>query len=228
MGIITRTFANDIVAKSKSKTPLNLGTDESPISSSQSINISTTNYINVNFNEDLTLSVIDGRFGFAYGDTFFKIVNFNNSDSKMVTVSTGEENYVTAYIQPGSSALLILTRIENRILDRSFEYPEQSWRSFRIFENDGSTVIKTYENGQFAISLNDQPATVQLPTVASEGMHVSILDADGTANTYNITVDRNGHNINGSASNLTINTNRASLNLVYVDTTNGWVFRYND
>jgi hypothetical protein len=57
-------------------------------------------------------------------------------------------------------------------------------------------------------------------------MQLSILDADGTAGTHNITVDRNGHNINGSASNLTINTNRASLNLVYIDTTNGWVIRY--
>lgn len=228
MGIITRTFANDIVAKSKSKDPLTLGSNVSPISSNQNINILDTNYINVNFNENLTLNVENGRFGFAYGDTYFRIINYHPTESKLVTVSTGEENYITAYIQPNSVGLLILTRIENRIVDRSFTYPNSSWRSFRLFENDGSSIIKMYENGQFAISLNGQPATVQLPTIASEGMHVSILDADGTANTYNITVDRNGHNINGSASNLTINTNRASLNLVYIDTTNGWVFRYND
>lgn len=228
MGIITRTFANDIVAKSKSKDPLTLGSNVSPISSNQNINILGTNYINVNFNENLTLNVENGRFGFAYGDTYFRIINYHPTESKLVTVSTGEENYITAYIQPNGVGLLILTRIENRIVDRSFTYPNSSWRSFRLFENDGSSIIKMYENGQFAISLNGQPATVQLPTIASEGMHVSILDADGTANTYNITVDRNGHNINGSASNLTINTNRASLNLVYIDTTNGWVFRYND
>jgi hypothetical protein len=233
MGIITRTFANDIVSKSKSKNPLNLGSEASPISSNQSIDISSTNFINVNFNENLTLTIENGRFGFAYGDTYFRIINYHPTESKLVTVSTGEENYITAYIQPNSEAnlgvgLLILTRIENRIVSRSFTYPNSSWRSFRLFENDGSSIIKMYENGQFAISLNGQPATVQLPTIASEGMHVSILDADGTANTYNITVDRNGHNINGSASNLTINTNRASLNLVYIDTTNGWVFRYND
>jgi hypothetical protein len=232
MGTITRNFANDIVAKSKSKNPLNVGTQASPISSSQSLNISNTNYINVHFNENVTLNIENGRFGFAYGTTYFRLINDHPTESKLLTVSTGDgitdgqENYTTSFIQPDSTALLILTRFENRLQDQNVEYPNQSWKTFRIFENDGSSIIKMYENGQFAISLNGQPATVQLPTVVTEGMQLSILDADGTANTHNITIDRNGHNINGSASNLTINTNRASLNLVYIDTTNGWVIRY--
>jgi hypothetical protein len=225
MGIITRTFANDIVSKSKSKNPLNLGSEASPISSNQSIDISSTNFINVSFDENLTLNIENGRFGFSYGDTYFRIINYHPTESKLVTVSTGEENYITPYIQPNSIGLLILTRIENRIVDRNFTYPNSSSRSFRLFENDGSSIIKMYENGQFAISTNGQPATVQLPTIASEGMHVSILDADGTANTHNITVDRNGHNINGTASNLVLTLSRASITLVYLDETNGWVFR---
>lgn len=228
MGIITRTFANDIVAKSKAKTPLNIGTDATPISTNQNIDISNTNFVTVNFNEDITLTVTNGRFGFAYGDTIFRLINKNTTEAKVCTISTGEEIYKTSYIPPieFNVGVLIITRIENRLVDRNFEYPNQSWRTFGLVENDGSTIIKAYQNGQFAISTNGQPATIQLPTVVLEGMQLSILDADGTANTHNITIDRNGHNINGSASNLTINTNRASLNLVYIDTTNGWVTRY--
>ena len=229
MGIITRTFANDIIAKSKAKNPLAFGTDATPISTNQNIDISGTNFVNVLFNENITLTVTGGRFGFAYGDTIFRLVNKNTTEAKLCQISTGEETYTTAYIPSQieyNVAVLIITRIENRLVDRNFEYPNQSWRTFGLIENDGSTIIKAYQNGQFAISTNGQPATIQLPTSVSEGMQLSILDADGTANTHNITIDRNGHNINGSASNLTINTNRASLNLVYIDTTNGWVIRY--
>ena len=231
MGTITRNFANDIVAKSKSKNPLNVGTQASPISSSQSLDISNTNYVNVHFNENVTLNIENGRFGFAYGTTYFRLINDHPTESKLLTVSTGDgitsgqENYTTAFIQPDSTALLILTRFENRLQDQNVEYPNQSWRTFGLIENDGSTIIKAYQNGQFAISTNGQPATIQLPTVALEGMVLSILDADGTANTHNITVDRNGHNINGTASNLVLTLNRASITLVYLDETSGWVFR---
>jgi hypothetical protein len=232
MGTITRNFANDIVAKSKSKNPLNVGTQASPISSSQSLDISNTNYVNVHFNENVTLNIENGRFGFAFGTTYFRLINNHPTESKLLTVSTGDgitdgqENYYTAFIQPGSTALLILTRFENRLQDQNFEYPNQSWKSFRIFENDGSSIIKMYENGQFAISLNGQPATVQLPTVALEGMQLSILDADGTAGTHNITIDRNGHNIEGDPSNYVLNASRSSINLVYIDATKGWLIRY--
>jgi hypothetical protein len=228
MGIITRTFANDIVAKSKAKTPLNIGTDATPISTNQNIDISGTNFVNVLFNENITLTVTGGRFGFAYGDTIFRLVNKNTTEAKLCTISTGEETYTTAYIPSQieyNVAVLIIARIENRLVDRNFEYPNQSWRTFGLIENDGSTIIKAYQNGQFAISTNGQPATIQLPTVALEGMVLSILDADGTANTHNITVDRNGHNINGTASNLVLTLSRASITLVYLDETNGWVFR---
>jgi hypothetical protein len=229
MGIITRTFANDIVAKSKAKTPLNIGTDATPISTNQNIDISNTNFVNVLFNEDITLTVTGGRFGFAYGDTIFRLVNKNTTEAKLCTISTGEETYTTAYIPSQieyNVAVLIITRIENRLVDRNFEYPNQSWRTFGLIENDGSTIIKAYQNGQFAISTNGQPATIRLPTVATEGMQLSILDADGTAGTYNITIDRNGHNIEGAPSNYVMNASRSSINLVYIDATKGWLIRY--
>jgi hypothetical protein len=229
MGIITRTFANDIVAKSKAKNPLNIGTDATPISTNQNIDISNTNFVNVLFNQDITLTVTGGRFGFAYGDTIFRLVNKNTTEAKLCTISTEEETYTTAYIPSQieyNVAVLIITRIENRLVDRNFEYPNQSWRTFGLIENDGSTIIKAYQNGQFAISTNGQPATIQLPTVATEGMQLSILDADGTAGTYNITIDRNGHNIEGAPSNYVMNASRSSINLVYIDATKGWLIRY--
>jgi hypothetical protein len=57
-------------------------------------------------------------------------------------------------------------------------------------------------------------------------MQLSILDADGTASTHNITIDRNGHNIEGAPSNYVMNASRSSINLVYIDATKGWLIRY--
>ena len=67
------------------------------------------------------------------------------------------------------------------------------------------------------------PKTVTLPSSASMGDEIRIIDVTGNAATNNITVDRNGHSIQGSASNLTININRAGIGLVYYNSAQGWV-----
>jgi hypothetical protein len=65
--------------------------------------------------------------------------------------------------------------------------------------------------------------TVTLPASPSAGAIVAITDYAGTAATNNITIARNGSNIEGVASNGLINTNRDSITLVYIDSTQGWL-----
>ena len=45
----------------------------------------------------------------------------------------------------------------------------------------------------------------------------------GNAATNNITIARNGHKIEGDASNLIIDVDRAAFGLVYYNTAQGWV-----
>ena len=65
--------------------------------------------------------------------------------------------------------------------------------------------------------------TITLPSSASLGDEIRIIDATDSASANNITVARNGHKIMGTDSDLTINTNRAGLGLVYYNTTQGWL-----
>ena len=65
--------------------------------------------------------------------------------------------------------------------------------------------------------------TVTLPASASIGDEVRIIDGTGNAGTNNITIARNGHKIQGDASDLTISTDRAAFGLVYYNVANGWV-----
>ena len=67
--------------------------------------------------------------------------------------------------------------------------------------------------------------TATLPSSATQGDEVSIIDYAGTFDTNNLTVGRNSHKIQGSAADLTVSTERAGFTLVYVDSTQGWLLK---
>ena len=69
--------------------------------------------------------------------------------------------------------------------------------------------------------------TTTLPASATIGDFISFIDYSGTFDTNNLTVARNGHNIQGSATDLTVATERAGFTLVYVDATQGWLLQNN-
>ena len=70
--------------------------------------------------------------------------------------------------------------------------------------------------------------TITLPASPSIGDQVKLIDSHGTAATNNITVGRNSQKIQRSAADLTISTNGAGIALVYYDSDNGWLLKYND
>ena len=67
--------------------------------------------------------------------------------------------------------------------------------------------------------------TVTLPGSPTLGDEVSIVDASGTADTNNITIGRNGENIQGAAEDLTISVERGAFTLVYFNATQGWLLK---
>jgi VCBS repeat-containing protein len=66
--------------------------------------------------------------------------------------------------------------------------------------------------------------TLTLPASPTLGDTIAVYDATGTAATNNITIARNGSNINGVADNAIIDVNQASSTLVYTGSTLGWRF----
>ena len=73
------------------------------------------------------------------------------------------------------------------------------------------------------VDVSSAIATVTLPASPTMGDEVRVIDATGNCATNNITINRNGNNINGTADNLVLNINRAAIGLAYYNSTQGWV-----
>jgi len=65
--------------------------------------------------------------------------------------------------------------------------------------------------------------TATLPSSPTLGDFITFIDYAGTFDTNNLTIARNGKNIQGVAEDLTVSVERAGLTLVFSDNTQGWL-----
>jgi len=84
----------------------------------------------------------------------------------------------------------------------------------------------TVKYGYF-VNTTSVAITCTLPASPTIGDFISFIDYNGTFQTNNFTVARNGNPIQGSATDLTVATQRAGFTLVYVDSTQGWLLQNN-
>jgi len=97
-----------------------------------------------------------------------------------------------------------------------------NWQS--VITADGSTGTTGVAGRGYFINTTSAAHIFTLPATATFADTILIKDYAGTFGTNALTIDRNGHNIQGVANNSEIGTNRASVTLVYVDVTRGWEY----
>jgi hypothetical protein len=74
----------------------------------------------------------------------------------------------------------------------------------------------------YFINTTSAAVTLTLPATATLGDTVRVIDGAGTFGTNNLTIARNGNPIQGSATDMTVNTSGAAFDLVYYNATSGW------
>ena len=79
----------------------------------------------------------------------------------------------------------------------------------------------------FFVNTTSGAITVTLPASPSAGDVVALKDYANTWASNNVTVCRNSSKINGTCSNVTLNTSSQSITLIYADATKGWLSIYN-
>ena len=92
---------------------------------------------------------------------------------------------------------------------------------------DANSPYTVVAGAQILANTTSTVITVTLPSAASTGDEITIIDARGTWGSNNLTVGRNGLKINTGTSDLTLSNNGQSLTLVYVDSTRGWAYKTN-
>jgi hypothetical protein len=92
---------------------------------------------------------------------------------------------------------------------------------YTYVEATGNTAASV--NTKYIVNTNTANLTITLPSSPSFGDEVGIIDGTGNASVHAITVARNGGNIQGAASDMTVTTNRSAFTLVYYNASQGWV-----
>ena len=78
-------------------------------------------------------------------------------------------------------------------------------------------------NRGYFINTTSGSVTITLPATPVAGSFIGIKDYAGTAQTNAIEINPNGNKIQGVTSNFKIDTQGGAVNLVYVDSTQGWL-----
>ena len=92
---------------------------------------------------------------------------------------------------------------------------------YTYVEATGNTAASV--NTKYIVNTNTANLTITLPSSPSFGDEVGIIDGTGNASVHAITVARNGGNIQGAASDMTVTTNRSAFTLVYYNASQGCV-----
>jgi len=107
-------------------------------------------------------------------------------------------------------------------LGASGSIPPVQWQS--VVTADGSTTTTAVSGNGYFIDTTSAAHTITLPASPSAGDYVAIKDYAGTFGTNSLTIGRNSENIQGVANDSLISTNKASIVLVYIDSTKGWLY----
>lgn len=95
--------------------------------------------------------------------------------------------------------------------------PTLEWQTVKT--SDFTAVV----DEAYPVDTSSSTVIVTLPSSPSVGSKITIIDYSGTFNSNNCTVNPNGNKIEGSTAVQVLQTNRASINLTYIDSTQGWL-----
>jgi hypothetical protein len=175
----------------------------------------------------------------------------SSGGSTTVTVKTGSKNYVI--VNPATTS--VIAAIPDTTpggTDKQIQFNNNG--SFggitmgttgQVLTTDGTTASfgdisggaawQAVQTADFNVSAKEgyfvdttsTTITATLPASPTLGDFVSFIDYAGTFDTNNLTIARNGKPIQGSATDLTVATERAGLTLVFTDNTQGWLLQNN-
>jgi len=151
-----------------------------------------------------------------------KIYEDTDAGSNYASLTVGSLSEDTTYTLPTalpSTSGDVLASTDAGVMSWTTISGGQSWQAVKT-----SGFTAAAGEGYFC-NTTSGAFTATLPGSASIGDEINFIDYAGTFDTYNLTIGRNSHKIQGSAADLTVSVERAGFALVYVDSTQGWLLK---
>ena len=151
-----------------------------------------------------------------------KIYEDTDAGSNYASLTVGSLSEDTTYTLPTalpSTSGDVLASTDAGVMSWTTISGGQSWQAVKT-----SGFTAAAGEGYFC-NTTSGAFTATLPGSASIGDEINFIDYAGTFDTYNLTIGRNSHKIQGSAADLTVAVERAGFALVYVDSTQGWLLK---
>jgi len=223
-GTITNTNLQILQAASSGYTTLSLTTGNTNLSladGSDSANgkkfyIKLTGTLTGNCTVTMPASTTGGN-----ANRVFIIQDATTRTTSNYTIGVLTTGQATATKVPVKSTLLLVSDGANTLT--SIGMMQKGYNSI----SDSNSPYVAVAGDQIIVDTRNNPVTVTLPSSATVGDEVTIIDGYNFFASNNCVVGNNGLNILGAASALTLNTNRQAITLVYVNTTQGWTYKTN-
>jgi hypothetical protein len=139
-----------------------------------------------------------------------------NIDLKLTPKGTGKLNLdgIKFPNADGSAGQALVTNGSGTL---SFASAGLAWQSVKT---SNFTAVK---GEAYPINTTSSAITVTLPATPTAGDQVQVVDYAGTFDTNALTINPNGEDIQGGASNLLLTGEREGVILTYIDSTQGWI-----
>ena len=147
----------------------------------------------------------------------FIVEDATNRSSSNYTLTVKTVSGTGLALPIGSTTVLYSdgTNITGKLQTKGYYTPSATYTTV----NGDQILVNTSGSGISAA------VTINLPASPAIGNEVTFIDSGNNLASNNLTVGRNGSNINGSASDLVVSTNASAFTLVYVNATRGWVYK---
>jgi hypothetical protein len=223
-GTITNTNLQILQASSSGYTTLTLTTgntnlslaDGSDTANGKKLYIKLTGTLTGNCTVTMPASTTGGN-----ANRVFIIQDATTRTTSNYTIGVLTTGQATATKVPVNSTLLLVSDGANTLT--SIGIMQKGYNSI----SSSNSPYLAVAGDQLIVDTRTNPVTVTLPASPSVGDEVVIIDGFNFFASNNCVVGNNSSNILGAASALTLNTNRQSITLVYVNATQGWTYKTN-
>ncbi len=147
----------------------------------------------------------------------FIVEDGTNRSSTQYTLTVKTVSGTGLALPIGSTTVLYSdgTNITGKLQTKGYHTPGATYTTV----NGDQVLVDTSGSGISAA------VTINLPASPAVGNEVTFIDSGNNLASNNLTVGRNGSNINGSGSDLVVSTNASAFTLVYVNAARGWVYK---